>query len=279
MKEHQHAEAPAVPGAEPRTEEERAALRRSIFGSALGNAVEWFDYGVYGYLTIYMAVNFFGSEAGDGGLGVTLTLATLALSFLVRPLGGIILGPLGDKVGRQKVMVLTVLMMTLATGAIGLLPTLRERHFDRKWLSEAPRYALLNDTIFKARGEEMVPFPSAVIGGSSGALAGNASPPTRGLRAVRVVRGPPVPAPTVRARLPAGPAGSAAAGRGSAGAAGERRHRRAAAGPDGRWRCGPRPTRCRSCRRRSRRRAASRDPGRRSRWRPPVRRRPGCARP
>ena len=68
-----------------------------------------------------MATLFFGSEEGDGGLGVTLTLATLALSFLVRPLGGIILGPLGDKIGRQKVMVITVAMMTFATGAIGLL--------------------------------------------------------------------------------------------------------------------------------------------------------------
>ncbi|MFZ3415146.1 MFS transporter [Arthrobacter sp. 3Tela_A] len=116
--------APApVPGAEPEGREAKKTLHRSILGSALGNAVEWFDYGVYGYLTIYMAVNFFGSEDGDGGLGVTLTLATLALSFLVRPLGGLILGPLGDKVGRQKVMVLTVTLMTLATGCIGLLPT------------------------------------------------------------------------------------------------------------------------------------------------------------
>jgi MHS family proline/betaine transporter-like MFS transporter len=114
-----------APGAEPGTPEGKRTLNRAILGSALGNAVEWFDYGVYGYLTIFMAVNFFGSEEGDGGLGVTLTLATLALSFLLRPLGGIILGPLGDKVGRQKVMVLTVLMMTLATGAIGLLPTLQ----------------------------------------------------------------------------------------------------------------------------------------------------------
>ncbi|MEO5778175.1 MAG: hypothetical protein ABIQ22_00155 [Arthrobacter oryzae] len=64
-----------------------------------------------------MATNFFGSKEGDGGVGVTLTLATLALSFLVRPLGGIILGPLGDKVGRQKVMVLTVILMTLASGS------------------------------------------------------------------------------------------------------------------------------------------------------------------
>ncbi|WP_312099802.1 MFS transporter [Corynebacterium dentalis] len=117
-------EPPAAPGSEPSTHEGKRTLHRSILGSALGNAVEWFDYGVYGYLTIYMAVNFFGSTEGDGGLGVTLTLATLAMSFLVRPLGGLILGPLGDKVGRQKVMVLTVTMMTVATGAIGLLPTL-----------------------------------------------------------------------------------------------------------------------------------------------------------
>ncbi|MFB0834643.1 MFS transporter [Arthrobacter halodurans] len=117
-------EDPSVPGAEPQTPEGKSELKRSILGSALGNAVEWFDYGVYGYLTIFMAVNFFGSEEGDGGLGVTLTLATLALSFLVRPLGGLVLGPLGDRIGRQKVMVLTVTLMTVATGAIGLLPTL-----------------------------------------------------------------------------------------------------------------------------------------------------------
>lgn len=121
---NEHPTPRTAPGAEPNTAEGKRTLHQSILGSALGNAVEWFDYGVYGYLTIYMATNFFGSEDGDGGLGVTLTLATLALSFLVRPLGGIILGPLGDKVGRQKVMVLTVTMMTLATGAIGLLPTL-----------------------------------------------------------------------------------------------------------------------------------------------------------
>ena len=98
---NRHPEPLTAPGAEPCTEEGKRSLRRSILGSALGNAVEWFDYGVYGYLTIYMATNFFGSEEGDGGLGVTLTLATLALSFLVRPLGGLILGRVGDKVGRQ----------------------------------------------------------------------------------------------------------------------------------------------------------------------------------
>jgi MHS family proline/betaine transporter-like MFS transporter len=112
-----------APGSEPQTPEAKQTLQRSIAGAAIGNAVEWYDYGVYGYLTVFMATNFFGSKAGDGGLGVTLTLATLALSFLARPLGGLILGPLGDKVGRQKVMVLTVGLMTLSTGCIGLLPT------------------------------------------------------------------------------------------------------------------------------------------------------------
>ncbi|GAA1355675.1 MFS transporter [Arthrobacter rhombi] len=117
-------EDPGAPGAEPQSAEAKSNLRKSILGSALGNAVEWFDYGVYGYLTIFMAANFFGSEEGDGGLGVTLTLATLAISFLVRPLGGLVLGPMGDRFGRQKVMVLTVTMMTAATGVIGLLPTI-----------------------------------------------------------------------------------------------------------------------------------------------------------
>lgn len=113
-----------APGSEPDNTESKRELRRSIAGSALGNAVEWYDYGVYGYLTIFMAVNFFGSQDGDGGLGVTLTLGTLALSFLARPLGGLVLGPLGDKIGRQRLMVYTVAMMSLATGLIGLLPTL-----------------------------------------------------------------------------------------------------------------------------------------------------------
>jgi MFS transporter, MHS family, proline/betaine transporter len=102
---------------------EKKTLHQAIAGSALGNAVEWFDYAVYGYLAVYMAQVFFGSESGDAGLGIVLTFATLALSFIIRPLGGIVLGPLGDRIGRQKVLVLTITVMTLATAAIGILPT------------------------------------------------------------------------------------------------------------------------------------------------------------
>jgi MHS family proline/betaine transporter-like MFS transporter len=98
--------------------EDRRTLRRAISGSALGNAVEWFDYGVYSYVSVYIANAFF-----PGQWGVALTFAFLALSFVFRPLGGFVLGPLGDKVGRQHIMVLTIIMMTIPTTLIGILPT------------------------------------------------------------------------------------------------------------------------------------------------------------
>ncbi|WP_344332609.1 MFS transporter, partial [Brevibacterium marinum] len=97
---------------------QKRTLKRAIGGSALGNAVEWFDYGVYSYVSVYIASAFF-----PGEWGVALTFATLALSFVFRPLGGLVLGPLGDKVGRQHVMVLTIIMMTIPTTIIGILPS------------------------------------------------------------------------------------------------------------------------------------------------------------
>ncbi len=97
---------------------DRRTLRRAISGSALGNAVEWFDYGVYSYVSVYIANAFF-----PGEWGVALTFAFLALSFVFRPLGGFVLGPLGDKMGRQHIMVLTIIMMTIPTTLIGILPT------------------------------------------------------------------------------------------------------------------------------------------------------------
>ena len=98
--------------------EDKRTLKRAIGGSALGNAVEWFDYGVYSYVSVYIANAFF-----PGEWGIALTFAFLALSFVFRPLGGFVLGPLGDKLGRQHVMVLTIIMMTIPTTLIGILPT------------------------------------------------------------------------------------------------------------------------------------------------------------
>lgn len=102
---------------------QRKTARRSVAGSAIGNAIEWFDYGVYGYLVVYISTLFFtfGDEAG--ALPRILAFATFAISFLVRPLGGLVLGPLGDRIGRQKVLVMTILLISVSTAAISVLPT------------------------------------------------------------------------------------------------------------------------------------------------------------
>lgn len=99
----------------------KSRLRTAISGTVVGNFMEWFDFGVYGYLAVTLAVVFTGDLPGSWGL--LITLLGFAISFLVRPLGGIVLGPLGDRIGRQRVLFLTMAMMAVATGLIGVLPT------------------------------------------------------------------------------------------------------------------------------------------------------------
>ena len=86
--------------------------------SAIGNATEWFDYGVYAVSVGYITHNFF-----PGEYGTVLALATFAFSFLVRPLGGLFWGPLGDRLGRKAILALTIILMAGATFCIGLLPS------------------------------------------------------------------------------------------------------------------------------------------------------------
>ncbi|WP_200886729.1 MFS transporter [Phaeacidiphilus oryzae] len=93
-----------------------------VAASAMGNAIEWFDYGVYGYLaTTAIGHNFFPSH--DSAAQLLATYGVLAVSFLIRPFGGMFFGPLGDRIGRQKVLVLTITLMSLSTAAIGVLPS------------------------------------------------------------------------------------------------------------------------------------------------------------
>ncbi len=92
--------------------------RRAVAAAAMGNATEWFDYGVYATTASYLTDAFF-----PGSLGTLGTLLGFAISFVLRPLGGMVWGPLGDRVGRKAVLATTILLMALATGAIGILPT------------------------------------------------------------------------------------------------------------------------------------------------------------
>lgn len=98
-----------------------AAVRKAVRGAAIGNAVEWFDFAIYGFLATYIATNFFPSENETASL--LSTFAVFAAAFFMRPLGGLFFGPLGDRLGRQRVLALVILLMAGATVAIGLLPT------------------------------------------------------------------------------------------------------------------------------------------------------------
>lgn len=111
--------APSVVGQAPQVDVDAKTIRKAVAASAMGNAIEWFDYGVYAVAATYIAINFFPS---DNGSGLVWALATFALSFLVRPLGGMFWGPLGDRIGRKGVLALTILMMAASTFLIGCLP-------------------------------------------------------------------------------------------------------------------------------------------------------------
>ena len=96
-------------------------IRRAVTGASIGNAVEWFDFAIYGFLATFIAARFF--PAGNDTAALLNTFAIFAAAFFMRPLGGLFFGPLGDRIGRQRVLALVILLMSGATLCIGLLPT------------------------------------------------------------------------------------------------------------------------------------------------------------
>lgn len=100
---------------------DRSTLNRAVGAAALGNAMEWFDFGVYGYIAITLGHVFF--PTGSASVQLIATFATFTAAFLVRPLGGLVFGPLGDRYGRHKILALTMILMAAGTFAIGLIPS------------------------------------------------------------------------------------------------------------------------------------------------------------
>ncbi|MCD8821764.1 MFS transporter [Staphylococcus gallinarum] len=98
------------------------AAKKTVFATGVGNAMEWFDFGLYSYLAVIIGQNFFSSVENDQ-LKTIFTFATFAIAFLLRPVGGIIFGIIGDKYGRKVVLTTTIIMMAFSTLLIGLLPT------------------------------------------------------------------------------------------------------------------------------------------------------------
>jgi MHS family proline/betaine transporter-like MFS transporter len=103
------------------TQSDKKVTPRVITAGAVGSVVEYFDFGVYGYVATILATHFFIS--GDPTAALLATLATFAVAFVLRPVGGILFGHFGDRHGRKNALAATVILMAIASGLIGVLPT------------------------------------------------------------------------------------------------------------------------------------------------------------
>jgi len=100
---------------------EHGVVKRAVGAAAIGNMTEWFDFGVYSYLEPVIRQVFFTGLPET--VGTVATLGLFAAAFLVRPFGGLFFGPLGDRIGRTKVLAVTMVLMAFGTFCIGILPS------------------------------------------------------------------------------------------------------------------------------------------------------------
>ncbi|WP_344949405.1 MFS transporter [Actinomadura miaoliensis] len=140
--------------------------RKAAVAAAAGTAIEYYEFGVYGYLAVVIGPHFFPGD--DPTASLLATLAVFGSAFLMRPLGGIVLGRLGDRVGRKPVLILTVVGMGSATAAVGMLPS-------ASTIGLAAPLALL--VVRLAQGF----FAGGEVTGSATYLAESAPPGKRGL--------------------------------------------------------------------------------------------------
>src|SRR5699024_8783365 len=96
-------------------------VRKKVVVTSMGNAIEWFDFALYAQLATYISHNFFGDVASQNQL--LFTFGTFAIAFLMRPIGSLVFGYIGDKQGRKVVLTITITIMSASTLALGLLPT------------------------------------------------------------------------------------------------------------------------------------------------------------
>ena len=114
---------------------QKAMSRASIAVAAFSTVVEWYDFTLYLYLATVLSRVFF----GPGGTALNATLAAFAIAYLLRPLGGMFFGHIGDKFGRRRTMLLSVALMTMTMLATALLPTFAQAGAAAGWLLFALR--------------------------------------------------------------------------------------------------------------------------------------------
>jgi MHS family proline/betaine transporter-like MFS transporter len=113
--------APAAPSGADASAPTPGQLRKTVLGSIVGTFVEYYDFGLYGFMATILAAHFFSSE--DPTAALLGTLAAFAVAFVMRLPGGILFGHIGDKYGRKQALSLTIVLMCLSTVGVGLLPT------------------------------------------------------------------------------------------------------------------------------------------------------------
>src|SRR5262245_42778760 len=102
-------------------EQGRAGPGRTVIAGAIGNALEWYDFGLFGYFAPVISSQFFPSA--DPRAALLNTFGVFAAGFLMRPIGAVLFGHLGDRKGRKWALGLSVLLMAVPTALVGLLPT------------------------------------------------------------------------------------------------------------------------------------------------------------
>ena len=108
--------ASGLAGAGPTAEQSRKA----IYAATIGNVMEWYDFGIFGFLAGSLALNFFPRD--DPRTSLLNTFLIFGVGLVFRPLGGILIGRMGDRRGRKPALVLTILMMAAGTVIVGVLP-------------------------------------------------------------------------------------------------------------------------------------------------------------
>lgn len=99
------------------------AQKRALIAGSVGNFIEWYEFAVYSFLATVIAQNFFRLQGEAELTGIILTYASFAIAFFFRPLGAIFFGRMGDRIGRKPTLIFVLIMMTLVTTAIGIIPT------------------------------------------------------------------------------------------------------------------------------------------------------------
>ncbi len=99
-------------------------MRKVVIAGMIGNGLEWYDYALYGQMALTLSRLFF--PEGDATVKLLLTYGVFAVGFIARPLGALLFGYIGDKYGRRTSLVISILMMAIPTGCIGLLPTYKQ---------------------------------------------------------------------------------------------------------------------------------------------------------